>query len=60
MENSMRKDETEKCYLVWGEEGSLECTYNHTLGALCLACKCPYCHELECICYNDDEQNHEN
>lgn len=43
-------DETEKCWLEF-VEGHLECTFNHTLGALCLGCKCPYCHELKCKCY---------
>jgi len=45
-------EETEKCYLEF-EDGHLTCTHNHTLGALCLANKCPYCHELECKCYED-------
>lgn len=45
------KDETEKCYLEWGKDGHLTCSHNHTIGALCLANKCDYCNELECVCY---------
>lgn len=48
-----RKDETEKCWLEF-VEGYLTCTFNHTAGALCLGNKCPYCHELECHCYEED------
>lgn len=48
-----REDETEKCWLGYDGEGYLQCTYNHTDGALCLGLKCPYCHNLDCNCYQD-------
>jgi hypothetical protein len=48
--NIEQLDETEKCWLEF-VEGYLTCTHNHTLGALCLGLKCPYCHELKCKCY---------
>ena len=52
------QDETEKCWLEY-VEGYLTCTYNHTAGALCLVNKCPYCHNLECICYQENHmQDH--
>ena len=45
-------DETDRCYLVF-EEGERCCTYNHTMGALCLNGWCRYCRNLECVCYQD-------
>lgn len=45
-------DETDRCYLVF-EEGEMCCTYNHTMGALCLNGRCRYCRNLECVCYQD-------
>lgn len=29
-------DETDKCYLEYGEDGYLTCSFNHTAGAVCL------------------------
>jgi len=43
-------DETNKCYLEF-VEGYLTCTFNHTIGALCLGKKCQYCDKFECSCY---------
>lgn len=54
--NEYGVDETEQCYLIWGEEGFLDCTYKHTDGALCLANKCQYCRELQCVCYIQQAQ----
>ncbi len=31
-----KPDETDKCYLMYDEDGYLVCSYNHTLGAECL------------------------
>lgn len=47
-------DETEKCYLTYDDSGEKCCTYNHTMGALCLNGRCQYCHSLYCTCYQDD------
>lgn len=45
-------DPTDNCYLDWNEEGELVCLYNHKAGEDCLACRCQYCNEMNCICYN--------
>lgn len=50
------KNETEKCYLEH-VDGYLTCTYNHTIGALCLGNMCKYCGELECKCYDSPKEN---
>lgn len=34
--NEEQLDETEKCYLIYNENGYLDCNYNHKSGAWCL------------------------
>lgn len=43
------------CYLIWGEGGLLQCTYNHKAGEKCLALLCQYCNSLDCVCYKDKD-----
>ena len=45
------KDSTDNCFLVYGDENRLVCTYNHESGENCLVRKCEFCHHYECICY---------
>jgi hypothetical protein len=48
------KDSTDNCHLMFVEGVSgLVCDYNHKAGEDCLACKCEYCHELKCKCYEE-------
>lgn len=46
------KISVDKCYLIYDEDGNLVCAFNHKMGEECLAHKCKYCGQINCVCFN--------